>query len=163
MTRLSSLLFLGLVVSPVASADWFYTAAKIQCDKSTEAITITNVSAYNKEGIKTPDEKRGIFVTLRTAWPKKVPYKEYRCKTKSTEFVVRIAPVFANNEVQDTLEVAVIRNGEMILKYTELDSDEFGMRPNSYVISITVKSTGSPIVERSCRDKVHLGAQTCRT
>ena len=147
------LLLVGTLFAPEALADWFYPALKIRCDQASDELTILNASAYNEAGIRKPDERRGIYVPQRN----RPDEKERRCKTKSTDFLVKIKPSFGNSEVDDTFEVAVIRNGKDVLKYTSMNSDSSGLEPNSYVISIVVPAAGEPIIQRSCQAKVHMG------
>src|SRR5882762_3903129 len=107
-----SVFVLGLLPA-VGFADWFYAAAKIACDPNTDRLMIVNASAYNEAGIRKADERRGLYIPQRS-WSKKngaLVQKEYRCKTRSAEFLVLISPVFSNVEAGDTLRVAVIRNG----------------------------------------------------
>ena len=161
LIRLS--LVITALLPSVALADWFYAAAKIACDSKTDTLIIVNASAYNEAGIQKADERRGIYIPERN-WPKAngVPRpKEHRCKTPSAEFIVRLSPVFARLETGDTLEVAVVRNGHIVLEYTSLDSDPDGLDPSSYVTSITVPASGEPVIHRSCQAKVHLGIK-CR-
>ncbi len=153
-----SLFILGLLPT-MAFADWFYAAVKITCDPSRDRFMIINASAYNEAGIRKPDERQGVYIPQRN-WPRDkgvLAVKEHRCKTQSAEFQVLISPVFANTEAGDTLAVAVMRNGISVLKFTSLDDDPAGLRPDSYVTSITVPAAGEPIVARSCQAKVHMG------
>ncbi len=143
----------------IGFCDSYYTAVKISCDSELDTLNIINISAYNEHGIKNTDESQGIYTPDRI-WHKQnssnLPRK-YRCKTRSADFTVKIAPVFGKISDGDGLEVAVIRNGENVLHYTPLDRDYFGIYPGSYIISIVIPSFDKPIFKTSCQVKVHLG------
>lgn len=151
-----------LLVATHVRADVLYPAIKIECDRQGDLLRITNITAYNDDGVANSDESNGVYVpndTLPSRENRDVPAKEYNCRTKSAEFRVQLKPLFGQLSVSDTFAVLVKRNGATILPWLTLDADERGIQSNTYVTSIVARIKGKPAVTASCREKALLDSK----
>jgi uncharacterized protein YecT (DUF1311 family) len=138
-----------------------YPAIRVECDSQHEVLQITNITAYNDDGVKNADESNGVYVpndALPSRENRDAPAKEHICRTKSAEFRVQLRPLFGQLSTSDTFAVLVKRNGATILPWLNLDADERGTQSNTYVTSIVARTTGKPVVTASCREKVLLNS-----
>ncbi len=152
-------LLTGVIRANDALADWFYPALQIKCKEAENKLSILNVSAYNEAGIKGPSESEGIYVPDN--WPmQKGRYveKTHACQLGGTRFSVKVKPIFLSTGGGGyaTLEVTVLRNGQLLLGATPLDNDVYGQDEGSYIESIAIAESGAVEIQRSCMVAVHL-------
>jgi hypothetical protein len=139
-----------------AWADAFYPAIRVQCDAKAGTLRLINAGAYNEQGIRKSDAKRGLYVPSREA-----PSTEIRCDSAKTRFLVSMKPVLDRHDKGDTARISVSRNGQKVLDDMLLDDDRAVLQSSSFVKTVSIAATGEAKIEHSCQAQVPL-AITCR-
>jgi len=137
-------LALLLLIAGNALADGFYPAVRVQCDAKAAVLKLVNAGAYNEAGLRKSDVRRGLYVPSHAD-----PGTQIRCDTPSAKFVVTFTPVYGRAEHGDTVRVSITRDGKTVLEEAMMDDDRAGLKPSSFIVSVTVGRTGEPKVERN--------------
>jgi hypothetical protein len=137
-------LVLVLFLAGNAAADGFYPAVRVQCDAKAAVLKLVNAGAYNEAGLRKSDARRGIYVPTPAD-----PGTQIRCDTPPAKFVVTFTPVFGRAEHGDTVRLSISRDGKTVLEETMMDDDRAGLKPDSFIVSVTVGRAGEPKIERN--------------